>query len=87
MKWKVKTICGYAGGNSQDAMLNCEIETKSDTVDEIRQKVEAAPDLLEACQYALKNLNPKGGIKKDFSGHNAMATLSRAIYKATGKTK
>ena len=40
-------------------------------------------DLLEACKYAFKNLKPQGNIKKDFSGHNAMATLSRAIAKAT----
>ena len=45
--------------------------------------IAAAPDLLEACQYAFENLKPKGNVKKDFSGHNAMATLSRAIHKAT----
>ena len=45
--------------------------------------IAAAPDLLEACKYAFENLKPKGNIKKDFSGHNAMATLSRAIAKAT----
>jgi len=44
----------------------------------------ASPDLLEACEYALENLKPKGDIKKDFSGHNAMATLSKAINKAKG---
>jgi len=45
--------------------------------------IAAAPDLLEACQFAFENLKPKGNIKKDFSGHNAIATLSRAIAKAT----
>lgn len=39
-------------------------------------------DLLEACKFAFKNLKPQGNVKKDFSGHNAMATLSRAIQKA-----
>lgn len=47
--------------------------------------IAAAPDLLEACEYAFKNLKPAGNIRKDFSGHNAMATLSKAIAKATGK--
>lgn len=42
----------------------------------------AAPDLLEACKYAFENLKPKGNVKKDFGGHLAMATLSRAIKKA-----
>lgn len=36
-------------------------------------------ELLEACKYAFENLSPKGNAKKDFSGHNAKATLSRAI--------
>jgi hypothetical protein len=44
--------------------------------------IAAAKDLLEACKYAFENLSPKGDIKKDFSGHNAMATLSKAIHKA-----
>jgi len=39
-------------------------------------------DLLEACRYASGNLSPKGNIKKDFSGHLAMATLSKEIHKA-----
>ena len=45
--------------------------------------IAAAPDLLEACQYAFQNLRPRGNIKKDFSGHNAIAALSRAIQNAT----
>ena len=48
-----------------------------------RKLIAAAPDLLEACKFAFENLRPKGNIKKDFSGHNAMATLSRAIHRAT----
>ena len=47
--------------------------------------IAAAPDLLEACKFAFENLKPQGNIKKDFSGHNAIATLSRAITKAEGK--
>ena len=46
---------------------------------------EAAPELLEACRYAVENLKPKGTVTKDFSGHNAMATLSKAIAKAEGR--
>ncbi len=38
--------------------------------------------LLEACIYAFNNLSPKGDITKDFSGHNAKATLSKAIHNA-----
>lgn len=41
--------------------------------------IAAAPALLEACEYAFKNLQPKGNISKDFEGHNAKATLSKAI--------
>ena len=41
-------------------------------------------ELLEACKYALKNLQPKGNIQKDFAGHNAKATLSKAIARAEG---
>jgi len=48
------------------------------------QAITALPDLLEACKFAFENLKPQGNIKKDFSGHNAMATLSRAITKAEG---
>jgi hypothetical protein len=32
-----------------------------------------------ACKCALENLKPKGNIKKDLSGHNAIAGLRRAI--------
>ena len=39
-------------------------------------------DLLEACKEAFEKLSPKGGIQKDFSGHVAMSTLSKAITKA-----
>jgi hypothetical protein len=46
---------------------------------------EAAPDLLEACKYALANLRSRGDVRKDFSGHNAIATLGKAIAKAEGR--
>ena len=45
-------------------------------------KDSSAPDLLEACKCAFENLKPQGNVKKDFSGHLAIATLSRAIKKA-----
>ena len=61
-----------------------------DMQDELRANAEficracnSHEDLLEACKFAFENLRPQGNIKKDFSGHNAMATLSRVIAKAT----
>lgn len=42
----------------------------------------ASKELYEACKYAFENLSPRGDIKKDFSGHLAKATLSKAIHKA-----
>lgn len=47
--------------------------------------IAAAPELLEACKYALTHLHPSGNIQNDFWGHNAIATLSKAIHKAEGK--
>ena len=38
--------------------------------------------LLQACEYAFENLKPQGDVRKDFSGHNACAALSKAIHKA-----
>ena len=46
------------------------------------EAIAAVPDLIEACRYAFENLRPAGNVRKDFSGHNAMATLSRALEKA-----
>ena len=51
-------------------------------INELSQQREA---LLRACKQAFENLSPKGNIKKDFSGHNAVATLSRVIAMAEGK--
>ena len=50
--WKVRTVSGAAGGITRTAIINLEIKTKSDTVEEIRQLVEATPDLLIACEQA-----------------------------------
>lgn len=38
--------------------------------------------LLEACKLAFERLKPKGNVTKDFNGHVAMATLSKAIVEA-----
>ena len=86
MKWKVKKICGYAGGNSRDAMLNCEIETKSDTVNEIWKKVEATPDLLEACKIAEQWFNDFVDDLRLWENRPA-ADLSTIMYDAINKTK
>lgn len=51
----------------------------------ISRSVYSYVDLLEACKYAFKNLSPKGNIKKDYSGHLAVATLSKAIEKGEGR--
>lgn len=52
--WKVKTVAGYAGGSDNSAMARLEIYTHAQTVEDIRRKVEAMPDLLRACQAALE---------------------------------
>jgi hypothetical protein len=59
--------------------------TKSDAAFIVRA-VNSHEALLEAARYAFEYLSPKGDVKKDFSGHNAMATLSRAIARAEEET-
>jgi hypothetical protein len=39
-------------------------------------------ELLRACKEALKNLKPSGNIRSDYSGHLAVASLSKAINMA-----
>ncbi len=46
------------------------------------RRLETWPELLATCKLAHENLSPKGGIKKDYSGHVAMSQLSRAIANA-----
>src|SRR5688572_28575193 len=46
--------------------------------------IAAAPELLEACKHALANLRPAGKVTKDFSGHNAIEALGKAIAPAEG---
>lgn len=61
--WKVKAITGYSGEGITVAKL--EVSTQAQTVESIRRKVEAMPDLLRACQAALEyikdDLEQSGG--------------------------
>ena len=68
------TVCG----------ITSELDSETDA-EFICRACNSHEDLLEACKYAFENLRPQGNIKKDFSGHNAMATLSRAITQAEGR--
>lgn len=54
--WNVKTVSGAAGGCTRQAEVALRIECESDTVEAVRRKVEALPELLEACHAALKSL-------------------------------
>lgn len=50
--WLVRTVTGYAGGSGSEsnASVTLQIQTQSNTVEEVRQKVEALPELLEVCR-------------------------------------
>ena len=71
-------------GTSQDAANAALIAAAPETAAERDHLKEINTELLEACKYALQNLKPKGNVKKDFSGWNAIAALSKAIYNAEG---
>ena len=49
-QWSVNIISGAAGGLTREATVNLRIDTRADTVHEIQQLVEVAPDLLEAAK-------------------------------------
>ena len=51
-KWIVETISGVAGGKDRIATVNVRIKCLSDTCEEIRTLISAAPELLEACKTA-----------------------------------
>jgi len=46
--WNVFVRSGAAGGVTREATINLTIQTEADTVEEVRAKVEALPDLIEA---------------------------------------
>lgn len=83
--WNPKIKCGHI------AHIYCKDSSsgtkfyRDETAKANARLISAAPELLEACKYAFENLRPKGNVKKDFSGHLAMATLSKAINKAEGR--
>lgn len=57
--WSVRTVSGFAGGALfEDELFNAQVNltvcTNSDTVEEVRKRVEAMPDLLSACQMTLQ---------------------------------
>jgi len=52
--WSVRTQSGMAGGTSRQASVTLIIETQSDTVEDVRMLVQAAPALLAALEMALE---------------------------------
>ena len=54
--WEISIISGAAGGMSREALVYLKIRTKADTVHEVLELVEAAPDLLEACEEAYQHI-------------------------------
>ena len=70
-----------APGTPKIAVIHSRNTSKNETKANAAVMV-AAKELLEACKYAFENLSPKGDVKKDFSGHVAYASLSKAIHKA-----
>jgi len=55
--WSVRTICGCAGGHGDKspAVVTLEITTEANTVEEVRQKVQALPELVAALRAALSD--------------------------------
>jgi len=72
----VFTASGVAGGPSRKATVNIRIDGRSDTVEEVRQLVAAAPDLLSALEHAAERAAERGD-------KEAMDIYNAAINKAT----
>ena len=83
-KWKVITVSGAAGGETRHAIVNLLVKTEADTVEEVRQLIEAAPDLLEACEAAITWAKTPGNHGGNPYQHNFMGLIKHAIRKAKG---
>ena len=85
--WKVTTISGAAGGVTRDAIVNLRIKTKSDTVEPVRLKVEAVPDMLYALEELVSEWESKQFSKDPITGQYlesyAIKLAKAAIEKAT----
>src|SRR4051812_23534625 len=59
--WNVRLIKGFAGGHGENspALVTLDISTEANTVEEVRAKVEALPDLLEACKMLMAELQSR----------------------------
>ena len=77
--WTVKSVSGFAGGTKRKAGVTLYIETESDTVEDVRRMVDSTPDLLAACEAALRYR------KQTHHGDDpCLAILNAAIAKAKG---
>lgn len=81
---KATTVSGVAGGFIGKATINLRIDCNADTVEEVRQLVEAAPDLFEALNE-LVWFSFKGAAEKGTTLQQAWENARRAIAKAEGK--
>lgn len=79
----LRYICEvYNLGNDVNQPTDAEAKEYAERIIKGWNCLKVFDELLAACKYAFENLSPKGDIRKDFSGHNAKATLSKAIYNA-----
>lgn len=88
--WTVRTISGSAGGLSREARVTLEVNCTSDTIEDVRQLVEAAPELLAALQAMLQadEAIRQDSIPKSDQAMLRIAALDAAyaaIAKATGQ--
>jgi len=85
-KWYYRENIGQINAeNNCNSICNIHPHGEKRGADENRANaklIASAPELLEACKYALQHLHPAGNIQNDFEGHNAIATLTAAINKA-----
>lgn len=83
-EWKVITVSGVAGGITPDAVVNLRIECKADTVEEVRNLVQHAPDLvwyLRELTEAVQTLSKRHGTKTPECLPYAIQALENATEK------
>lgn len=97
--WKVRVIAGSAGGIGRQASVTLQVDTLSDTVEQVRCAVEAVPQLVCACQVGADELRAtmegctSEGCNGDklcsfcCSAESAINLLMASIAKAQGGTE